>query len=87
MYDSNETLKILYSKLNNLLDKHAPLQCKRVKRYQQPGWYSEDVKQARCMRDKFKNNSSWPQYKLWRNKFSSLIKAAKKDYFSTAVQN
>jgi len=73
MCDPNEALKTLYSKRNNLLDKHAPLKCKRVKRYQQLGWYSEDVKQARCLRDKFKNNSNWPQYKLWRNKCSSLI--------------
>jgi len=59
------SLKILYSKLNNVLDKHAPFKCKRVKRYQQPGWYSEDVTQARCMRDKFKNNSNFPQYEQY----------------------
>jgi len=85
--DANEAFEVFYNILNSVLNKNAPIKYKKVKRLQQPGWYNENVKQARSLRDKYKRESNWPQYKLWRNKCNSAIKMAKKEYFSNAVQN
>ena len=79
--DTNEAFEVFYNILNSVLNKNAPIKYKKVKRLQQPGWYNENVKQARSLKDKYKRESNWPQYKLWRNKCNSAIKMAKKEYF------
>jgi hypothetical protein len=52
--DPNDALKIWYNLLNAILNKHAPIVTKRVKRDKQPEWYNTEVQYARQMRDKFK---------------------------------
>ena len=85
--DPNIALNIMYDILNSLLAKHAPLKSKRVKRIQQPGWYSDEVKQARNKRDHFKACQDWDQYKIWRNKCISIIRKSKKSFFNDAVKS
>ena len=53
--DPNDALKIWYNLFNEILNKHAPIVTKRVKRDKQPEWYNTEVQYARQMRDKFKN--------------------------------
>ena len=84
--DSNKALDLLYKILNSALQTHAPMKSKRVKRYQQPGWYSDEIKQARIMRDKYKARKEWDLYKIWRNKCLSIIKKSKKTFFNDAVK-
>ena len=60
--------------LNCVLDKHPPLKCKRVKHLQQPGWYTDEVRQARITRDMYRSHKNWDLYKIWRNKCVSIIK-------------
>ena len=85
--DTNLFLDKLYYMLNCVLDKHAPLKCKRVKRLQQPGWYTDEVKQARITRDMYRSHKNWDQYKIWRNKCVSIIKKTKKSFFNNSVKD
>ena len=84
--DPNEIIKILYNILNSSLSKHAPLKSKRVKTNKQPAWYTDEVKQARCLRDKYKTVNNFDQYKIWRNKCNSIIKKSKKTVFNEAIK-
>jgi hypothetical protein len=47
----NDALKIWYNLFNEILNKHAPIVTKRVKRDKQPEWYNTEVQYARQMRD------------------------------------
>jgi hypothetical protein len=69
------------------LKKHAPIKKKRVKRLHQPDWYTDDIKHARRIRDKFKACNNELQYKIWRNKCTSLIRKSKKNFYNSAVEN
>ena len=40
----NQSLELLYSILNNVLHKHAPMRIKRVKREHQPDWFTDEIK-------------------------------------------
>ncbi|MCU7800963.1 MAG: reverse transcriptase family protein [gamma proteobacterium symbiont of Lucinoma myriamae] len=68
-----------------VLNKHAPIKSKRVKRETQPEWFNVDIKNAIRNRDTHHQKKDWSQYKYWRNKTNSLIKLYKKDFFSKAV--
>ena len=85
--DPNLSLEVLYSMLNHVLKNHAPFKIKKVKRAHQPGWYSEEIREARKIRDKYKLNKNWEQYKVWRNKCNSIVKNSKKTFFNNAVKD
>ena len=67
-----------------ILNKHAPLKTKRVKRNNQPAWMNDDIKVAITQRDNNHYNQNWNQYKYWRNK-TTLIRSAKKDFFNRTI--
>jgi hypothetical protein len=52
--DPNDALKIWYNLSNEILNKHAPIVTKRVKRDKQHEWYNTEVQYARQMRDELK---------------------------------
>ena len=52
----------------SLLDKHAPLKKKRVKKCQQPGWMKQEILNSIKTRDNFHNEKDMNNYKIWRNK-------------------
>ena len=85
--DPNSALDLLYKILNLSLQKHAPVKSKRIKRKHQPGWFSDEIKQARIIRDKHKYKKEWDLYKTWRNKCIALIKKNKKTFFNDAVKS
>ena len=68
-----------------VLDHHAPLKNKRVKRKKQPDWINNDIIEAGRKRDLNHKLKNWNQYKFWRNKTNSLIRNAKKDFFSNSI--
>ena len=73
--------------MNSVLAKHAPVKLKRVKHLQQPGWYTDEIKEARIKRDNYKSCQSWDQFKLWRNKCISMIRKSKKSFFNNAIKD
>ena len=83
--ESNENFDNLSKIILNVLNKHAPLKSKRVKREKQPDWINEEIKEACRKRDMNHKLKNWNQYKFWRNKTNSLICNAKKDFFSKSI--
>jgi hypothetical protein len=71
--EPNDALKIWYNLFNAILNKHAPIVAKRVKRDKQPEWYNTEVQYARQMRDTFKQLDMWAENKFWRNRTKQIF--------------
>ena len=83
-----EDFVALHSLIMKHPDKHVPVKLWRVKcnRPPPPQWYTRDIGQTQIKRDKCKCQYRWSQYKSLRNKFSSLIRDAKRKHFTVSVQ-
>ena len=84
--DSNHNLESISQILINVLNHHAPLRSKRVKRDKQPDWINEDIKEAgrnRHINHKLKN---WKLYKFWQNKTNAPIRSPKTDISQNQLQ-
>lgn len=66
-------------------NRHAPFKTKRVKRSNLPEWINDDIKAAVRQRDTKRLLKKCNQYKYWRNQSTSLIRSAKKDFFSKFI--
>ena len=71
--DPSICIQIWYSIFNSVLNKHAPVVTKRVRRDRQPEWYNSEVIYARRMRDKFHKLGMWDEYRFWRNKTKQVL--------------
>jgi hypothetical protein len=85
--DPNQALSLFYEMLNNILNKYAPLKEKRIKHYHQPEWFNSDVKEAIRRRNKINKKENFTEYKIMRNKVTSVIRKAKKDFYNAAVRD
>ena len=83
--DTDHNFKIWSELFIKTLNKHAQIKSKRVKHDSQPDWLTEDIKNAIKTRDAYHKHKNWSQYKVWRNKTSTLIRKAKKDLFSKSI--
>ena len=75
----------------DVLDKHAPLQHKKIRSKKAP-WITNDIKNLMNTRDKFKrkailtnNKNEWLNFRLTRNKVNIKLRNAKKDYYSSKI--
>ena len=73
--------------VTSVLDRHAPIKSKRVRRERQPEWYNNDINEASRKRDTYHNKKNWSQYKYWRNKTNTLIRKSKSEFFSNAIKD
>ena len=69
----------------SVLNKHAPIKEKRVKRPNKSAWLNEEITTAQKNRDFYHKKQDWENFKLWRNKTKSLIRTAKKALFENAI--
>ena len=83
--DTNSNFENLNTIILKVLNNHAPLKNKRVKKETQPEWFNDDIKAAIKQRDFNHKLKNWNQYKHWRNKTNSLIQNAKRDFFSNSI--
>ena len=74
-----------------ILDKHAPLQSKKIKSKRSP-WITSHIKHLIITRDNLKRkaimtklDTDWEMYKKARNETNTKLKQAKRDYFSTKI--
>jgi hypothetical protein len=74
-----------------VLDKHAPLQSKKIKSKIQP-WITNHIKQMIITRDKLKRRaivtqleSDWENYKRARNETNTQLRLAKKEYYTNKI--
>ena len=80
--DPSEALAFWYDAFLPVVNKHAPLRRKRVKHPKLPPWLTKDIIQAMVLRDKLKRDKLSDLYKKQRNKVSTLVRIAKKNYFN-----
>lgn len=73
--------------IQNQLDRHAPVKTRRVKSKYLPEWFTQEILNARRMRDNSKRLKQWSDYKKFRNLTRDLIRSAKKKHFSESVTN
>ena len=83
-----EIWKILFLEV---LDKHAPLQHKKIRARQVP-WITSSIKELISTRDKLKRKAiitnlenDWLNYTRTRNRVNIELRNAKKDYYSTKI--
>ena len=84
--DPNEALNKFYSLFNAVLDKHAKVKTKRLLHDTRPKWLTQEILQAQHMRDTLHKNKDFENFKIWRNKVTSLIENAKISYYKTAIE-
>ena len=86
----DETWNVFKSSLNNVIEKHAPLQSKRARAESLP-WPTSDIRSI--MRklnfhhkraQKAKSTSEWDKYKELRNKTTQL-RDTKQDFYSNVI--
>ncbi|MCG8066696.1 MAG: hypothetical protein JAY84_02445 [Candidatus Thiodiazotropha taylori] len=68
-----------------ILNKHAPIKEKRVKRGNKSSWLTEEITRAQNNRNYYHKKQDWKNFKRWRNKTKSLIRSAKKGFFEKAI--
>ncbi|CAB4022889.1 Hypothetical predicted protein, partial [Paramuricea clavata] len=76
-----------------VLDKHAPLQSKKIKSKKLP-WITNHIKQMIITRDKLKrraivtkHESDWKNYKRARNETNTQLRLAKKEYYTNKISS
>ena len=94
IYDEiNDTVDIFYQLINQLLHWHAPKRQKRIRKDSYP-WITNQV--IECIKQKShalqlllrnKTDQAWVFYKQKRNKATESIKASKREYFTSAVND
>ena len=83
--DATTALNLFYSMFKPIVDKHAPTRRKRVKQQILPGWLTGEITEAMKIRDKLKKDKQFLNYKKQRNKVTTLIRDAKRAYFSKLI--
>ena len=69
-----------------VLDKHAPIKKRRIKRKYQPEWLTSEILDLMKERNKHKLNGNTDAYKALRNKVSALIDIAKKETYRNKIE-
>ena len=84
--DPDESLLFFMNTFSDVLNKHAPLRIKRVKRAKQSEWMNDDIKTAMRNRDFYHRIKDDTNYKYWRNKTKYLIENAKYSYYKDFIE-
>ncbi|KAK3103380.1 hypothetical protein FSP39_018833 [Pinctada imbricata] len=83
--DVNNAMNLFFHIFLDVFNKHASLKTKRVKTQTKPTWLTPEINEARHKRDYFHKKLDFDNYKIWRNKVTTLIIKAKENYFSKAI--
>jgi hypothetical protein len=83
----DDPLSTLYGIITPIINKHAPIRRKRVKQATLPGWLTGEIIETMKRRDKAKKEKQFHEYKIWRNKVTTLVRDAKKKFFGTLITN
>ena len=85
--DTRETQHIWYDTIKPVIDKHAPIQHKRVKATKSCPWLTQELSHEITKRDQLKRNKRFDEYKKQRNYELNLVEKAKNNYFSQLVKD
>lgn len=67
------------------LDNHAPVKTKTVQHKRLPEWYTPEIAEIERLRDNYKRQKQWSDFKRYRNKARHLIRSAKRKYFTDSI--
>ena len=76
--DSNMNFSTWNALFLSVLNKHAPIKEKRVKRAKKSAWLTEEITATQKNRDYYHKKQDWKNFKLWCNKTKSLIRVSSK---------
>lgn len=85
--DANIAASKWLSLFLTVINKHLPLRRRRVKNSTFPEWMTIEIRQAMRVRDDFKKNKLFAEYKKERNRVTNLVRKAKRAYFEKLVSN
>ena len=87
----NDALDLWYNLFNDVVDKHLPKKSKRVRAASNP-WLNNDIKNHMSTRDylhrkalRSNDGRDWDEFKLYRNKVTSMVRKAKEKYCKQSV--
>ena len=83
--DPDAAIQKWYDLFLSVLNRHAPLCRKRIKNKQLPSWLTQDIIKAMSVRDRLKRDGKTDEYKKMRNRVTSMVREAKRDYFQKLV--
>ena len=81
--DANKSFTTFYKKINSLVNKHAPMKTlsrRREKILAKP-WITKGIRTAIRIKNYWFFNADWENYKVYRNKITSLTRLSKKTYY------
>ena len=85
--DPNVALSHWIDVFLDVINKHAPLEKKRVKHQTLLPWLNADINQAMLLKDKCRKQKKFVEYKQQRNRVNYLVREAKKKYFNDLAGN
>ena len=85
--DPDEALSVWYDTIKLVIDKHAPIQHKRVKATKPCPWLTQEIIREMGKKDQLKHTRRFDDYKKQRNYVVNLVQKAKNAYFSQLVKD
>ena len=92
--DPSETIEQWYLLFNDVLDTHAPVKSRRVKRPRPPDWFSAEIGVTIKERNRLhklasahNNSSNLDAYRHARNKVVHMIRSAKRVFYRNAMKS
>ena len=71
----------------DVVNQHAPIKQRRVKRATQPEWLDDETLAAMKLRDTYAARGDDLNRKIWRNKVTTLIRQAKTTYYRNTINS
>ncbi|MCG8113419.1 MAG: reverse transcriptase domain-containing protein [Candidatus Thiodiazotropha taylori] len=84
--DPNDVLDAWNDLFIDVVDQHIPIKKHRVKHKTQPQWLTPEIIDSIKTRDRFKAIGDEDQFKIWRNKVTSLIRKSKKSRYEALLE-
>ena len=85
--DPDEAMSVWYDTIKPVIDKHAPIQHKRVKATKPCPWLTQELICKMRKRDQLKHNRLFDEYKKQGKYVLNLVQKAKNTYFSQLVKD
>ena len=78
-----------YDKLNNVINKHAPLKpiSNRMKKQFSKPWITKGIRKSIKIKNKLFHSTNKNKYKLYRNKITTLTRISKNLYYNQYFNN
>ena len=85
--DPEDALEFWTQTFNSVYDQHAPFKTRRVKHTPKPKWLTREIEEACHKRDQLLKEGKIEEFKIQRNKVTTLKRSAKTKYFNSLVSS